>query len=289
VNSGLQVIDISDPINPNIIGSYNRQAGAPNIFVSGVYAYFTDTYDNGEEYLGRFQVLNISDPTLPAYWGASFYVHSALKDIFIEGTYAYVIGGQTLWIFNIDDHSNPQFIIGDNFFNDPHSLYISSSYAYVADGDFGLKIVNISDPTNPSIVDNYYTQNFAWDVRVDNNYIYLTDYDAAPNRSTLLILRLNSTGTENIGILPQTHSLPQNYPNPFNAATTISYTIPTATKINLDIYDLLGRKMTTLLNEYQQAGHHQAIWNAKDTPSGVYFYRLQAGEKTETNKMLLLK
>jgi hypothetical protein len=91
------------------------------------------------------------------------------------------------------------------------------------------------------------------------------------------------------GELPQNLSLSQNHPNPFNPNTTISYNLPKTSHVSLEIYDILGRKVTTLINEEQSAGPHQAVWNANDVASGLYFYRLQAGEHSETRKMLLLR
>jgi len=81
----------------------------------------------------------------------------------------------------------------------------------------------------------------------------------------------------------------QNYPNPFNASTVIKYELPRRSQVTIEIYDILGRKASTLIDKQQPAGYHQAIWRADDFSSGMYFYKLQAGDYTETKKMLLLK
>ena len=90
--------------------------------------------------------------------------------------------------------------------------------------------------------------------------------------------------------------LAQNYPNPFNPETTIKYTIPASlnpskggTLVSLKVFDLLGGEVATLVNEYQQAGSYVKTLHAKSLPSGVYFYRLQAGSFSETKKMLLIR
>jgi len=83
--------------------------------------------------------------------------------------------------------------------------------------------------------------------------------------------------------------LSQNYPNPFNAQTIIKYNLPEASQVNIEIFDLLGRKVASLVDEKQTSGIHQVIWNADNAPSGMYFYRLQAGDKIETKSMTLLK
>jgi len=80
-----------------------------------------------------------------------------------------------------------------------------------------------------------------------------------------------------------------NYPNPFNASTTIEYGIPEPGRVRSVIYDLLGRQVHTLLDEDKRAGGHTVTFDASGFPSGVYFYRIQAGEFAETRKMILLK
>jgi len=83
--------------------------------------------------------------------------------------------------------------------------------------------------------------------------------------------------------------LEQNYPNPFNPSTTIRYQLPVASEVKLEVYDVLGKKIATLVNERQSAGSYQVVWNASGLSSGTYFYRLQAGTFTQTKKMILVK
>ncbi len=90
-------------------------------------------------------------------------------------------------------------------------------------------------------------------------------------------------------LLPERTELFGNFPNPFNLTTTFSYALANDADVTLEVYDLLGRKVTTLINKQQQAGYHHLIWNAKVISSGVYFYRIHAGDFTEAKKMLLLK
>lgn len=84
-------------------------------------------------------------------------------------------------------------------------------------------------------------------------------------------------------------TLQQNYPNPFNPETQITYSLATAGKVTLRVYDALGRLVTTLLNETQNAGSHTVQFNGSRMASGVYFYSLQSGNFMQTRKMLLLK
>ena len=89
--------------------------------------------------------------------------------------------------------------------------------------------------------------------------------------------------------IPKRYSLSQNYPNPFNPRTVIRYALPAASRIDLSIYNLLGEKVATLVSERQLAGQHQVKWDASAFPSGVYLYRLDAGDFIETKKLLLIK
>jgi hypothetical protein len=101
----------------------------------------------------------------------------------------------------------------------------------------------------------------------------------------------------NSKILPGSYSLEQNYPNPFNAVTSIKfkvtstspYPLQRGTFVSLKVFDLLGREVAVLVNEKLQPGTYEITFDAGDLPSGVYFYKLTAGEFTDTKKMLLTK
>ncbi len=88
---------------------------------------------------------------------------------------------------------------------------------------------------------------------------------------------------------PETFFLYQNYPNPFNPNTVIKYQLPVNSFVTLKVYDVLGRQLQTLVNERQTAGSHNVTFNASKLPSGIYFYRLQAGTFTQVKKMILMK
>ena len=83
--------------------------------------------------------------------------------------------------------------------------------------------------------------------------------------------------------------LNQNYPNPFNPSTKISWQVPVGSHHSLKIYDVLGNKIATLVDEYKPAGTYEMTWYAEGLPSGVYFYQLLTNEFVETMKMILMK
>jgi hypothetical protein len=88
---------------------------------------------------------------------------------------------------------------------------------------------------------------------------------------------------------PNAFSLAQNYPNPFNPSTNISYTVGSHQFVSLQVYDVLGRRVATFVDEAKDAGTYSVRFDASNLPSGVYLYRLQAGNFSETKKLLLMK
>ena len=89
--------------------------------------------------------------------------------------------------------------------------------------------------------------------------------------------------------IPIEYALQQNFPNPFNPTTTIKYSVPELSKVKLTLFNLLGEEIATLVIEEKVAGYYTVAFNAARLPSGIYFYRLQAGDFIQTKKMILMK
>jgi len=89
--------------------------------------------------------------------------------------------------------------------------------------------------------------------------------------------------------IPMVYSLEQNYPNPFNPSTRIKYSIPEEARVTLTVYNLLGQRVATLVNETQRAGSYIAVFEGPSLATGIYFYRLEAGNFTQVRKMILMK
>jgi len=126
-------------------------------------------------------------------------------------------------------------------------------------------------------------------IDMETGYCYMVSaFDFAGNESPL-------TGPVSVGEdgaqpeLPDDFSLSQNYPNPFNPTTEIRYTLPRDCQVRLEVYSILGQRVVTLVDERQQAGYRSVRWDASSLASGIYFYRLQAGDFVETKRMILLK
>ena len=101
-------------------------------------------------------------------------------------------------------------------------------------------------------------------------------------------------GIEDLTALPTTFDIAQNYPNPFNPTTTINYQVPELTEVRLVIYNTLGQKVRTLVNNRIEPGYHSVVWDGRSqdgrtVASGVYIYRFEAGNYSKTLKLMLLK
>ncbi len=103
------------------------------------------------------------------------------------------------------------------------------------------------------------------------------------------IPKANLLSENNDGLAPQEFSLKQNYPNPFNPVTKINFDIPANAFVKLSVYDILGREVVTLVNEYKTQGSYSAEFSGSNLSSGVYFYKLETPEFTDIKRMILIK
>ncbi len=98
-----------------------------------------------------------------------------------------------------------------------------------------------------------------------------------------------ATAIDDLVEIPDMYFLSENYPNPFNPTTLFKYGIPEAAHVNIEIYDVLGRRVETLVDEDQEAGYHQVTFDGDGYSSGMYFFKMAAGDYNETKKMTLIK
>ena len=133
----------------------------------------------------------------------------------------------------------------------------------------------------------YHTIN---DIISNYNMDYCREVIKSAGATLLKCMFLNSpTDIENYPTPPTLVNLYQNYPNPFNPNTTIKYSLPEASFVTLKVYNLIGEEIATLVNTEQTIGNYEVEFNAITLPSGTYFYRIQAGDFVETEKMMLIK
>ena len=127
--------------------------------------------------------------------------------------------------------------------------------------------------------------NDVWSLTTTSQYIFAGTDSSVWRRSFTEIIGIKKISE----LVPSSFSLSQNYPNPFNPTTKISFDLHKSSHAKLIVYDILGKEVATLVNEKLNAGSYKVDWNASDYPSGVYFYRVQTEDFSETKKMVLLK
>ena len=168
---------------------------------------------------------------------------------------------------------------GDQVSDFQYSLHQGIDYLE-APTEWTLFNFNVSELTNQTI-------RFAVQCASTDAFIFMLDnfrIDSTPD----------GVDNEDVEIIPQANALSQNYPNPFNPETSIDFSTKEAGNVTIDIYNIKGQKVKTLLNEHRAAGRHTLVWNGRDennrsVASGVYFYRMKNGKFSSTKKMILMK
>ncbi len=150
---------------------------------------------------------------------------------------------------------------------------------YGPGSDYSKRLTTISQQLTDEEAQEYTLQNI-FSKNTHPNF----GYDWMPE----VITSVNDSET-NIKEIPNNFSLSQNYPNPFNPTTTINYALPKATKVQLNIFDALGQKVTILVDEFQNPGYYKIKFDASTLSSGIYFYQIITDEFIMTKKMILLK
>jgi hypothetical protein len=158
-------------------------------------------------------------------------------------------------------------------------------FALSANGDGGFQIFRSTDngDTWLAVGENPFG-NQLYAMVIDKAGYIIAGTDAGVFRSAQ-----STTGETAFSLLPTEYSLEQNYPNPFNPGTTIRFKLPAASFTALRIFNMLGQEVAVLVNEMKNAGTHTVSWNPVNLSSGVYFYRVQAGQFVETKKLLFVK
>ncbi|MEE9553163.1 MAG: T9SS type A sorting domain-containing protein [candidate division Zixibacteria bacterium] len=280
----LYSIDISDPHNPTEVWS-SSGLGCSKIVAGDTIAYCY-------QYLERVAILNISSPECPIEISRFSCIDVTGIAIDYSERYLYLSAGfRGLLIYNIEDPTSPQFI-GETSL--PYQAYgidvcVSDKYphiVFISGYTGGLWAVDVSDPTEPLPMHHFMppTQSH-----------YVISY-----RGTVFHTFLNSLVSleytpESTDIhdhnpeIPTGFSLSQNYPNPFNTATVIEYSLPTDGYSIIEVYNIIGQKVETLVSGMDDKGHKSIIWDANDLSSGVYFYKLTLANRTLTKSLTLLE
>ncbi|NOR18179.1 T9SS type A sorting domain-containing protein, partial [candidate division WOR-3 bacterium] len=314
-DSGLRIIDITNPFSPYEVGYCDTIGWVEHAVISGDYAYLACGNS------GFLKIIDISNPAIPllvssllatggsrivkqgqyVYLGGSiidvsnpyapFEIgrFSTASGIAISEDYLYVL--EPFRVYDVSDHSSPVLLSSLDVYGS--DIALQDNYAFIG---AGVYVIDIADPFNPDMV-GYYFPGLHGGVgpsgrlEVFDYNIYLTS-----GRRGLHILRFTGApGIEEVRSKKQKVRL-QVYPNPFRQMTTIKFQIPSSkSQVTMSIYDVSGRlvKNFNLKSEISNL-QSEVSWNGVDDagqklPSGVYFCRLDIGEFSETQKILLLK
>lgn len=208
------------------------------------------------------------------------------KVIMTDDKVGYILSGRKIyktldsgisWKVNLAANSNEGFYQGS--FLDSINGFISTGYSFKKTTNGGRVWTNqIYDIPLPGI------QNMEYNAKGD---LFITG-----GGSMIMLPGAQSFSPEINNPLNESVSeyyLSSSFPNPFNSSSTIKYYIPSTSQVIIKVFNMLGEEIETLVDEVKPSGTYQVTWNAKDLTSGVYFYRLQAGDFVQTRKMILLK
>ncbi len=197
-----------------------------------------------------------------ASWGASL-MNDTNRVMYDDGTHGDATAGDSIYTLTYTLSPDSGHTVGQEC-----KFGINGGDNEGGEGGYGNNhIVNVND----SQAESYLYIAFG-----SINPVYYSDWTYTP-------------GVAVSDVVPAEYALNQNYPNPFNPVTTIAYRIPENTGVQLNVYDMSGRRVRTLVNEYANAGSYEVSFDASGLPSGVYFYRLDAGSHSTVKKMVLMK
>jgi len=284
---GILVFDVSSPDCMILSCQYDTPYATQSLLLDGQYLYASD---------GGLLVLDITDPAHPSFVGRYDDGQTNGRPMLKRGNLLYWRVYNGLVIMDVSDPAAPillsETVIGsylsDITLSEKHPNVLLASNAWD-----GLFYVDISNPANPQVFGQYNTSGAAEDLDAGGDYVFVAD------NWNFLRLRLPEVTaieepSEPAFELPAAFSLHQNYPNPFNPSTTIVYELPEASDLTLEIHNVLGQKVRTLVSGRQPAGTANTQWNGTDdrglpVSSGVYFVRLHSDRFSDSKKMLLLK
>jgi predicted outer membrane repeat protein len=250
----------------------------------------------------------------------SFNCNPCLVNVIIIGNTAFHGGG-----IYCNDNSNPILVNSILWNNSPQEIYFADSgnpnsitvaYSDVQGGETGIETNNNGTAnwlkgnidSDPLLVDadngdfhllggslciDAGTALFVWEGDTLVN-LGADDYiGSAPDMGAFEYYEVTSI-TDHISLTPSGFSLHQNYPNPFNSTTTLRYNLPQKSHVTIVIYDMLGRRVRSIVSRVEEAGYKSVTWDAKDdlgkpVSSGVYLYQIRVGDLTKTCRMVLLK
>jgi hypothetical protein len=325
-DSGLEVVDISNPLAPLSVGRFvpeNRHS------ISSVYVENGLAYAVGSDGL---TMLDVIDPSAPAQI-SHLHLSGAINDIVVVGDLAYLAGwssglhvvdvsnvaepveiGSWMWHYpqpqisasklailgnyvymtgqvtglHVVDVSNPQAPFDVAYYELPGTrvVTIADHYVYTSSWEHGLVMFDISDPFSPVISGYYDAPGAPRHIAVAGIYAYTAELSYVGIYDCYDAVGVDEGGPH---ATPRSITLHPCYPNPFNPETTLRFDLPQAKRVLLTVYNVAGQAVETLVNEQMSAGTHTVTFDGTRFSSGIYFSVLRTEGSVETRKIVLLK
>ncbi len=277
------IVDLAIPTAPAIVCSLAFNWFPYKIVVNGDYAYL-----GGSEY--PLRIYNIANPAHPVLIDSTYSFFN--QSFAVQNNFVYIVNGSGLTILNVNNPGAPTIVGSYSQRWWANDIAVSGNYAFITNGRPGgnyqnrLSVVNIANPAAPRLVGYYNTFDPASGILVSGDTVYLAAGQEFGIYDCSQALGVVDRSSESI---PASFELKPNYPNPFNATTELKYSIAHEGKVSLKIFDITGREVAKLIDFHQNPGEYVVHFDGKSLSSGTYFARLQAGEFSQTQKLVLLK
>jgi hypothetical protein len=318
IENFVHLIDVSDPYNPTEISSidiisngFSKKDNFLIIIGAGSLAIYdiTNPFDPLElgdctvysphditivddtayiaSYYAGIAIVDISNPEDPIVMDYILVGSDCFRSITAQDNYVFAGGyGGGIHILEVTNPLSPIY----------EAVYLTSStivdietysnHLYIAQTNFGLTVFDATEPTNLIEVGYYETPGVASGVAVNSEFAYVADRYHFEIFDCSEALGVEGATESQI---PTEFTLHPPYPNPFNNSTAISYQLPAKSLVNMVIYDIQGREIAKLVDDYKSAGKYSIAFDAEGLTSGIYFARIKAGDFIQTQKLLLIK
>jgi hypothetical protein len=240
---------------------------------------------------GAFQTTFLGGPSIYIYKAFVTKLNSSgtnlLYSTFIEGMY----GEGTLANSIVIDDSGNAYITGST--SSPDFPTTNGAYQTVFSSDDHVFLTKLNSTGSGLVYSTFLGGSDGKSLVIDSSGNAYISGVYQTNISNLFVTKLNMSAVTfvkpNILVVPNKFELFQNYPNPFNPSTTINFSVPKTSLVTIKVYNILGKELSTLVNEEKSAGNYSVQFFGSKLSSGIYFYRMQAGSFSQTKKLLLLK
>jgi hypothetical protein len=285
---GVNLISVANPTSPKYITFIKMPQ---DMVVEDIFLRDTLLFVSGD--YGGIRIYSIKSPAKPVLLWEQYY--NSCGASYPIGKTLFAADESTIHAFDISAPYNPIGLGSFDFGRRITDIFVRDSLAFVSvftngySQDNGMVILDIHKLNSMKEAARANTPGFSTSVFSTANYVFFADdldgvyiYDRDE-----ITTDISSPASGNI---PTNYKLFQNYPNPFNPSTVISYQLPAYSHVVLKVYDVLGKEIATLVNNFQQAGNYKVSFNhTRQLSSGIYFYSLHAGSYSETKKLMLLK